>query len=204
MNRSIIVAVTAVALASCATSGPKQAANFVSQVEESRETLQASKEEIQRALVAVNALRRIKGGDLQAQYAAINSAVIQSGKKMIRFRKKFASMDKTSESFFSGWAAELDEYTTAEFRKRSEARLKKTRGRYNRLRSSMQEAEAKFIRLWAKLHDLVLYLNYNLNAKGVASVKGSVRPLRSEARKLYPRIDAAVHEADGFIKWMGP
>ena len=125
MNRSIIVAVTAVALASCATSGPKQAANFVSQVEESRETLQATKEEIQRALVAVNALRRIKGGDLQAQYAAINSAVIQSGKKMIRFRKKFASMDKTSESFFSGWAAELDEYTTAEFRKRSEARLKK-------------------------------------------------------------------------------
>lgn len=68
----------------------------------------------------------------------------------------------------------------------------------------MQEAEAKFIRLWAKLHDLVLYLNYNLNVKGVASVKGSVRALRSEARKLYPRIDAAVHEADGFIKWMGP
>lgn len=204
MNRSTIVAVTAVALAACATSGPKQAANFVSQVEESRAILKATKVELRSALAAAKALGRKKGGDLQAQYEAINSAVIQSGKKMIRFRKTFASMDKTSESFFAAWSAELGEYTTTDFRKRSEARLKKTRGRYNRLRSTMQKAEAKFIPLWAKLHDLVLYLNYNLNAKGVTSIKGTVRALGSEARKLYTRIDAAVREADGFNKWMGP
>ncbi|MFQ5992861.1 MAG: DUF2959 family protein [Nitrospiraceae bacterium] len=204
MNRSTIVAVTAVALAACATSGPKQAANFVSQVEESRAILKATKVEIRSALAAAKALGRKKGGDLEAQYEAINSAVIQSGTKMVGFRKKLASMDETSESFFSGWSAELDEYTTAEFRKRSEARLKKTRRRYNRLRSTMQKAEAKFIPLWAKLHDLVLFLNYNLNAEGVASIGDSVRALGSEARKLYTRIDAAVQEADGFTKWMGP
>ncbi len=198
--------VAAVVLSGCGIfvrSSPRQAANFVSRVEESRHGLQDAKEQIQRAIDAANAIGQTEG-DLHPGLQRLSRDVEQSDEKVEEFRKRLASMHKVSDGFFTNWAAELDKYQTEEFRKRSEARLEKTQSRYNQVLTTMRQADGTFEPLLAKLRDLVLFLNHNLNAEGLASIKNSVGALIPEATTLYTVIDAAIREADGFTTSMGP
>lgn len=211
MNRPQIVVVllsflmlTAVILSGCATSGPKQAANLVSDVEDSRQALQVTKEQIQSTLDAANAIGQPEGGNLQSDFQRLDREVEQSGEKAEEFRKSVASMDKTGNTYFANWAKQLDQFKTEAFRSRSEARLEETRGRYVQVLTTMQQAKEKFNPFAEKLHDLMLYLNFNLNREGVAAMRNSVDELRSEAVGLYTVIDTAVQEADGFSQSITP
>lgn len=195
---------TAVALSGCATSGPKQAAKLVSRVEESRRALQVTEVQIRSTLDAANALGQTEGGNLQSDFQRLNSEVELSNEKLDEFRDRVASMNKVGNSFFTDWATGLDKYETEAFRKRSEARLEETRGRYTQVLTTMQQADEKFGPFFARLHDLVLFLSFNLNSTGVTSIKNTVDELRSEAADLYTFIGTAVQEADGFSKSMGP
>lgn len=201
---SSFLMVTAVALSGCATSGPKESAKLVSQVEESRRSLQGAEAQIRSTIDTANALGETEGGNLQSDFQRLNSEIKLSNDKVDEFRKRVASMDKTSASFFTSWAAELDKYQTEDFRTRSEARLEETRGRYNKLMTTMQDAEEKFNPFLAKLHDLSRYLGFNLNPTGVASIKTSVGEMSSEATDLSTAVETAVQEADGFVTLMGP
>ena len=211
MNLSKIVVVpstfllmTAVALSGCATSGPEEAAKLVSRVEESRRALQAAEAQIRSTLDAANSLGQTEGGSLQSDFQRLNSEIELSNEKRDEFRKSVDSMDKTSASYFTTWAADLDKFQTEEFRTRSEARLEETRGRYNQLMTTMQQAEEKFNPILAKLHDVSRYLSFMLNPTGVASVKTSVGEMSSEATDLSTAIETAVQEADDFVTLMGP
>lgn len=211
MNLSKIVVVpssflimTAVALSGCATSGLKESAKLVSHVEESRRALQVAEAQIRSTLDTANALGQTEGGNLQSDFQRLSSAIKLSNEKRDEFRESVASMDNTSASFFTAMATELDKYETEEFRTRSEARLEETRGRYNQLMTTMQQAEEKFNPIMAKLNDLSRYLSFNLNPTGVDSIKTSIGELSSEATDLYSAIETAVQEADGFTKLMGP
>ncbi len=201
---STFLLVTAVALSGCATSGPEEAAKLVSRVEESRRALQAAEAQIRSTLDAANSLGQTEGGSLQSDFQRLNSEIELSNEKRDDFGKRVASMDKTSASYFTTWAADLDKFQTEEFRTRSEARLEKTRGRYNQLMTTMQQAEEKFNPFMAKLHDVSRYLNFMLNPTGVASIKTSVGEMSSDATDLYTAIETAVQEADGFAALMGP
>ncbi len=201
---SSFLMVTLVALSGCATSSPKEAAKLVSRVEGSRRALQAAEAQIRSTLDTANSLGQTEGGSLQSDLQRLNSEIKLSNEKRDDFGKRVASMDKTSASYFTAWAAELDKYETEEFRTRSEARLEETRGRYNQLMTTMQQAEEKFNPFMAKLHDVSRYLNFMLNPTGVASIKTSVGEMSSDATDLYTAIETAVQEADGFAALMGP
>ena len=193
-----LLIMTALAISGCATSGPKEAAKLASEVEDSRRALQVTEEQIRATMNTANALGQKEGPNLQSDFKRLNQELKQSNEKLDDFRKSVASMQKVSNTFFSGWTAELDKYETDEFRKHSEVRLEETRGRYDRVLTSMQQADEKFQPFFAKLHDLTLYLNHNLNPEGVAAIKASVDSLNADAEHLYTLIGTAVHEADGF------
>ncbi len=201
---SSFLMVALVALSGCATSAPKEATKLISRVEESRRALQAAEAQIRSTLDTANSLGQTEGGSLQSDFQRLNSEIELSNEKRDDFSKRVASMDKTSASYFTTWAADLDKFQTEEFRTRSEARLEETRGRYNQLMTTMQQAEEKFNPLLAKLHDVSRYLSFMLNPTGVASIKTSVGEMSSQATDLYTAIETAVQEADGFTALMGP
>lgn len=195
---------TTIVLSGCATSGPQRAAKLVSRVEDSRQALQQTKMHMQDALAAAYAIGQTEGGKLESDFQRLDSQVKETGEKIIEFRKRMADMNKTSDEFFTSWTMELDKYATEEFRKRSEVRLKETRGRYNRVATAMQRPDEKLNPFWAQLHDLALFLNHNLNPQGVASIKNALKQLNAEAAELYKLIDVAVKEADQFAITLGP
>lgn len=198
------VVLTAVTLSGCATSGPKETAKLVSHVEDSRRALQVAEAQIRSTFETAYALDRTERGNLQSDFQRLNGEIKLSNEKLEEFRKHIAALDKISASYFTAWAAELDKYQTEEFRARSESRLEETRGRYNELLTAMQRANEKFTPFIAKLHDLSLYLSYNLNPTGVASVKENVDAINYDATDLYTAIDAAVRQADVFADSMAP
>lgn len=195
---------TAIVLAGCATTGPQRAAKLASRVEDSRQALQQTKIHIQEALAAASAMGETEGGKLESDFKHLDSQVKDTGEKIIEFRNRMAEMNKASDDYFMRWATELDRYTTEELRKRDEARLEETRGRYNEVVTAMQRPDDKLNPLWAQLHDLALFLNHNLNPEGVSSVKDTIKKLNADAADLYTLIDAAVGEADNFAISLGP
>lgn len=195
---------TAIALSGCATTGPQRAAKLVSRVEASRQTLQQTQKRMQDSLAAASAMGQTEGGKLESDFQRLDSAVKDTGEKIIEFRKRVVDMNKTSDDFFANWTTELHKYATEEFRKRSEARLEETRGQYKRVVTAMQRPDEKLDPFWAQLHDVALFLSHNLNREGVASVKNTLKKLDAEAADLYKLIDAAVAEADNFAISLGP
>lgn len=208
MNRTKIIVVlsgfvmmTAVVLAGCAKkTAPEKASNLVLSVDQSRQALQGTKEHIQVTTDAANAVGQTEGGNLNADLQRLTGEVAKLDEWVATFRKRVVSMNETSDKFFTNWTTGLDNFSTEEFRKHSEARMEITRGRYNQVLTSMQHVDEKFQPFLAKLHDLVLFLNQNLNPEGVASIKNSADGLNTEASDLNISIDAAVQEADSFTQ----
>ena len=196
--------VVVVALSGCATSGPKETAKLVSHVEDSRRALQVAEAQLRTTFETANALDQTERGNLQSDFQRLNSEIKLSHEKLEDFRKSIAAMDKISASYFTARTAELDKYETEEFRVRGETQLKETRGRYDQVLTAMQQVQDKFNPFIAKLHDLSLYLNYNLSPTGVASIKENVDAINYDATGLYTAIDAAVRQADVFADSMAP
>jgi hypothetical protein len=196
--------VMTVALAGCATSGPKEASKLVSHVEDSRRALQAAEAQLRSTFETANALGETERVKLQSDFQRFSSDVKLYHEKLAELRTRIAAMNKTGDSYFTAWAAELDKHETEEFRARSKARLKETRDRYNEVLTAMQEADAKFTPFLSRLHDLSLYLRYNLNPTGVASIKGDVAAISAEVTDLYTAVTTAVRQADGFVDAIAP
>ena len=89
--------------------------------------------------------------------------------------------------------------TSASLRRDSERQLRATRGRYERLMTSMRGAERSIDPVLASLKDNVLYLKHNLNARAIASLRGELASVNSDVTRLLEAMNAAINESNEFI-----
>ena len=80
------------------------------------------------------------GGDLETSYNALNAEHEDSVSAAEEISDRIDSVESVAEALLTEWQAELDEYTSASLRRDSERQLRATRGRYQRLMTSMHGA----------------------------------------------------------------
>jgi hypothetical protein len=115
---------------------------------------------------------------------------------------RIASIESVAKDLFREWEKELDQYSNADLRRSSEKKLDETKARYEDLIGAMKKAEGKMEPVLTAFRDQVLFLKHNLNAQAVASLQGEVTNLESEIGALVRDMEAAIAEADSFIKQM--
>lgn len=175
---------------------------LVSDVEKARDAQQEAKEQFKSALEQFTTVLNFKGGKLQDKYNTLNAEYETSEARAQAVRDRIASVESVSEALFEEWEAELQQYSSANLRKNSQAKLTQTRKQYTHLIKAMKRAESKMDPVLAKFKDQVLFLKHNLNAQAIASLKSELGSVESNIQVLIKEMEASIQQADSFITAM--
>ena len=171
-------------------------------VEAARDSQEDAKEEFQSALEQFQALTGYDGGDLQETYERLNDAYERSQDRAETVSERVEAVDDVAQALFREWEAELDEYSDAGLRRRSEGQLRDARSRYGELFRAMGRAESSMQPVLGVLGDQVLYLKHNLNARAVAALDDEVARLETDVAALIRDMERSIDEANAFIREM--
>jgi len=176
---------------------------LVSRVDKARESQDKAQKQFKDALEELRALAGYKGGELEAKYEKLNKEYESAVSRADDVNDKIRGVKHVAESLFKEWQAEIGQYEDQNLRRQSEAELKETQHRYAQLVVVMDKAAARMDPVLRKLHDQVLFLKHNLNAKVLGSLGGTADKIQVDVTKLVEDMEASIREADAFIKDMG-
>jgi DNA repair exonuclease SbcCD ATPase subunit len=175
---------------------------LVDRVEDARDDQEAAKEQFKSALEKFQSVVNVPESEVKKTYETLNKELERSETRANAVSDRIASIESVAKDLFREWEKELDQYSNADLRRSSENKLDDTKARYNDLIGAMKKAEGKMEPVLTAFRDQVLFLKHNLNAQAVASLQGEVTNLESEIGALVRDMEAAIAEADSFIKQM--
>lgn len=175
---------------------------LVDRVEDARQDQEAAKETFKTALERFSDVVRQPDSDLKRKYDALSGELERCEGRANTLSSRIDSIESVSQDLFREWEAELDQYSNPDLRRGSEQQLATTKQRYGQLIGAMRNAESKMEPVLASFRDHVLFLKHNLNAQAIASLQGELSSLEGETAVLIRDMEAAIAEADSFIRDM--
>ena len=173
-----------------------------SRVKSARDAQEDAKKEIQTTLEQFGQVVSYDGGDLESTYKKLNGELENSEDGAKTVRKKIADVESVADALFSEWETELGQYSNADLRRKSQAKLTQTKSRYKEMLSAMKRAEQRIEPVLKPLRDQVLYLKHNLNARALAAIKGELVKVDAQVDQLVKDMNRSIAEADKFIQSM--
>ncbi|NOU10578.1 MAG: DUF2959 domain-containing protein [Nitrospira sp.] len=167
-----------------------------------RDAQEDAKKEIQTTLEQFGQVVSYDGGDLEATYKKLNGELENSEDGAKTVRKKIADVESVADALFSEWETELGQYSNADLRRKSQAKLTQTKSRYKDMLGAMKRAEQRIEPVLKPLRDQVLYLKHNLNARALAAIKGELVKVDAQVDQLIKDMNRSIAEADKFIQSM--
>lgn len=171
-------------------------------VKSARDAQAEAKKDIQSALDQFGQVVAYQGGDLEATYKKLKGELQNSEDSAETVRNRIEAVENVADSLFSEWKTELGQYSNADLRRKSEAKLSQTKTRYNDMLAAMKRAEQRIDPVLKPLRDQVLYLKHNLNARALAAMKGELVKVDAQVDQLVREMNRSIAEADKFIQTM--
>ena len=207
---TIGAAVTLLALAGCSSMyygtmekfGVHKRDIMVDRVKDARDAQQDAKKQFANALEQFKSVVNVKGGDLEAEYNKLNDAYGRSKERAQAVHDRIGSVEDVSDALFGEWRDELKQYSSDSLRRRSQEQYDATQEKYKQLIAAMKKAASKIDPVLAPMHDQVLFLKHNLNARAIASLGDELVSVQANVDSMLREMDAAIAEADAFIKTM--
>ncbi|MBI1336592.1 MAG: DUF2959 family protein [Phycisphaera sp.] len=173
---------------------------LVERVEDARDEQTAAKKQFASALEQFRSVVKYEGGELEAKYDKLRSELSASEDRAAAVRDRIKSVDKVATDLFGEWEKELAQYSSEDYRRRSEDQLRATKERYRELLTKMQNAESKMEPVLVIFRDQVLFLKHNLNARALASLSDVATDLDKQVATLVNDMQKSIDEANDFIK----
>ncbi len=173
-----------------------------SRVKSARDAQEDAKKDIQTTLEQFGKVVSYEGGDLEATYKKLNGELEDSEDSAKTVRKKISDVESVADALFSEWEQELGQYSNADLRRKSQAKLTQTKSRYREMLSAMKRAEQRIEPVLRPLRDQVLYLKHNLNARALSAIKGELVKVDAQVDQLVKDMNRSIVEADKFIQSM--
>ncbi|MBH0208936.1 MAG: DUF2959 domain-containing protein [Nitrospira sp.] len=171
-------------------------------VKAARDAQEDAKQEIQTTLEQFGKVVAYEGGDLEATYKKLNGELENSEDSAQAVRKKISDVESVADTLFSEWETELGQYSSADLRRKSQAKLTQTKNRYREMLGAMKRAEQRIEPVLKPLRDQVLYLKHNLNARALSAIKGELVKVDTQVDQLVKDMNRSIAEADKFIQTM--
>jgi len=169
-------------------------------VKDARDEQQETKEQFKSALERFSHVVNFEGGSLEEKYETLNSEFKRCEAKANDVRDRIDAVRDVGTALFEEWKEELEQYSNEKLKRSSQQKLTKTRRHYNKLIRSMRRAEKRIEPVLSAFRDQVLYLKHNLNASAIASLQSELVTVETDVATLIKEMEAAIAEADGFIK----
>ena len=175
---------------------------LVERVEDAKDSQHEAKDQFVSALAAFKAATNFDGGDLEKTYDRLNDVYEESAEKADAVRSDIDDVEEVSTALFVEWEKELELYSDATLKAQSKAAFNDARSRYKNLIAAMHRAESKISPVLTPLHDQVLFLKHNLNARAIQSLQANVIKVQVDVDALIIEMEKAIAEADEFIAAM--
>jgi len=175
---------------------------LVNRVENAQAAQEEGQEQFESALEQFRSVRDFDGGELQEVYNRLNAEFEDSEAAAERIRERIDAVSEVAEDLFDEWSEELDLYTSDSLRRDSEAQLRETRRRFERLMAAMNRVESSLDPVLDTLRDNVLYLRHNLNSRAIASLQGELDSINTDVEALIRDMQEAIRESRAFIDEM--
>jgi hypothetical protein len=175
---------------------------LVDRVEEARDSQEEAREQFASALEQFESVVSFDGGDLEAIHERLQAEFDASEARAEDVRERIEAVESVSEALFDEWSAEIEQYSSDDLRRRSEAQYRETRRRYEALVASMWRAEGRIEPVLDAFRDQVLFLKHNLNARAIASLRSELDGIEDDVAVLLREMEAAIAESDRFISEM--
>lgn len=172
---------------------------LVSRIEDTQKSQQEGQQQFKDALAQFKSVVSISGGELEAVYDKLNSEYEDSESAANEIHDRIAKVESVSAALFDEWQDEIEQYSNAAMKRDSTAKLKQTRQEYSRLIAAMKKAEKSLDPALTAMHDQVLYLKHNLNARAIASLKGELKTIDANVTTLLANMQRSIDESDKFI-----
>lgn len=173
---------------------------LVDRVEDARDAQQETIEEFQTAMEKFKAVTGFAGGDLEAQYEKLNGAYERSADRAAEIGERVDKVTLAANALLDEWRVELKDYHDPRMRRMAEVQFDQTRMQAERLIASMRTVESRTRPVLALFRDQVLYLKHNLNARAISSLDQQRVRIEGDVNMLIAEMQAAIKEADSFIK----
>ncbi len=169
-------------------------------VEEARDAQVEAKEQFRDALERYRSVVQVNGGELEERYNALSSEYAASEDSAKAVHQRIAAVEDVAEALFDEWEGELAQYSNASLRSASARELARTRQDYRTLLQRMKTAERRIEPVLSVLHDQVLFLKHNLNARAIGSLQDEYRTLQGNVDQLLRDMQRAIDESDAFVR----
>jgi ElaB/YqjD/DUF883 family membrane-anchored ribosome-binding protein len=173
---------------------------LVDRVEDARDVQQETIEEFQTAMEKFKSVTGFDGGELEARYEELNAAYERSAERAAEIGSKVDKVTVAANALLDEWRVELRDYHDDRMRRMAEEKFDQTRVHAERLIASMRAVESRTEPVLAVFRDQVLYLKHNLNARAISSLDRERVRIEGDVRVLIAQMQAAIDEADSFIR----
>lgn len=175
---------------------------MIDRIEEAQEAQEDGQEQFKDALEQFRSVVNYDGGNLEKVYDKLNGEYEDSVEAADEIRSRIDSVDDVAGDLFTEWKKEIGEFSDANLRRDSQAKLTSTKSQYAKLLKSMRSAEKTMDPVLATLKDQVLYLKHNLNARAIASLDGELQTINSDVERLVKAMQKSIDESKSFIAQM--
>ena len=173
---------------------------LVDRVADAREDQVDAQEQFKTTLEKFQELNNFDGGNVQKMYESFSDEYDDSVDAAEDVTKRIEKIRSVAGDLFSEWEDEIEEYESADLRRRSEEQLRVTRQRYTGLISSMEKAEASMQPVLRAFNDQVLSLKHTLNSLAINSLENDVVKIEGDVGALIKNMEASIAEAESFIQ----
>jgi hypothetical protein len=172
---------------------------LVDRIDETREAQEDTQQQFRDALEQYKAVVNFDGGDLEDMYERFRDEFEASEAAAAEVESRIDSVADVAEDLFAEWESELDLYSNASLRSKSQAKLRTTRKEYKQLIAAMRKAHASTEPVLSRFRDQVLYLKHNLNARAIASMQDELVTVDRDVGRLVDEMQKSIEEANRFI-----
>jgi hypothetical protein len=210
MRHIIIVVLSLLSLAGCQQAyyatmekfGVEKREILVDRVTDARDAQVEGQQQFKDALDELSQLLKFHGGDLQQKYEALDAEYQQSVKAADLVSSRINKVESVAGALFDEWRDELEQYQSSSLKAQSKQKLVATEKQFSQLLKKMRSAEKKMQPVLKVMHDNVLFLKHNLNAKAIGSIQTDFADLQQDVSSLMTEMNKSIADSNKFIAQM--
>lgn len=172
---------------------------LIDRIEDTQEAQEEGQEQFKSALEQFRSVVAFDGGELERMYQKFDDEYHACEDAANDISEHIDSVESVADALFNEWQNELNEYQNAKLRRASEKQLNDTKQRYRQILGAMRQSERAVQPVLAILHDNVLFLKHNLNARAVGSLRGELANIDREIAQLTQSMQRSITESQRFI-----
>jgi hypothetical protein len=139
-------------------------------------------------------------GDPVEAFAQFTISIDIATKQADALRSSIGPMKKAGEAVFTQWALDLEAFSSATMRERSEVRFRETRRRFGAITALVDPTQEALDAFNLTLKDHAFFLGHDLNAASLAAIEGDVEALGGRLVELDTKLSACQTAARNYVK----